>query len=349
MGHRRGRRLRSASNGACAIRATAASRSRSAPSAPSARAATRWTSARRRSTSAIGRAPEALADLPAPDAVFIGGGASEAGVFEAAWTALKPGGRLVINARHAGDRDVARRALRAAWRHDAAPGGLAPRTCRRHAWLARGDARHAMGGDEAMIVAGIGFRRSVAADEIVALVELRAGACVAHARCIGTDSRPSTALADAPAFTEAARTARRDRDAGRAEQALPRRHRASARNRPAPSRRTASARSRKRRRSRPPALDADLILERIASACATCALARLETRAMTVHFIGAGPGAADLITVRGPLAHRALPRLPLCRLHRAAGDAVLVPARCAARRHRAARSRRDHGGVRAGA
>jgi precorrin-6Y C5,15-methyltransferase (decarboxylating) len=46
----------------------------------------------------IGRAPEALADLPAPDAVFIGGGASEAGVFDAAWAALKPGGRLVINA-----------------------------------------------------------------------------------------------------------------------------------------------------------------------------------------------------------------------------------------------------------
>jgi len=46
----------------------------------------------------IGRAPEALADLPAPDAVFIGGGASEAGVFDTAWAALKPGGRLVLNA-----------------------------------------------------------------------------------------------------------------------------------------------------------------------------------------------------------------------------------------------------------
>ena len=46
----------------------------------------------------IGQAPEALADLPVPDAVFIGGGASEPGVFETAWTALKPGGRLVVNA-----------------------------------------------------------------------------------------------------------------------------------------------------------------------------------------------------------------------------------------------------------
>jgi precorrin-6Y C5,15-methyltransferase (decarboxylating) len=44
------------------------------------------------------RAPEALADLPAPDAVFIGGGASESGVFGACWSALRRGGRLVVNA-----------------------------------------------------------------------------------------------------------------------------------------------------------------------------------------------------------------------------------------------------------
>jgi precorrin-6Y C5,15-methyltransferase (decarboxylating) len=43
-----------------------------------------------------GRAPEALAGLPAPDAVFIGGGMGD-GVFDAAWSALKPGGRLVAN------------------------------------------------------------------------------------------------------------------------------------------------------------------------------------------------------------------------------------------------------------
>jgi precorrin-6Y C5,15-methyltransferase (decarboxylating) len=45
-----------------------------------------------------GRAPEALAGLPAPDAVFIGGGLGDAKLFEAAWLALKPGGRLVANA-----------------------------------------------------------------------------------------------------------------------------------------------------------------------------------------------------------------------------------------------------------
>jgi precorrin-6Y C5,15-methyltransferase (decarboxylating) len=45
-----------------------------------------------------GSAPEALAGLAAPDAVFIGGGLTGAGVFEACWAALKPGGRLVTNA-----------------------------------------------------------------------------------------------------------------------------------------------------------------------------------------------------------------------------------------------------------
>jgi precorrin-6Y C5,15-methyltransferase (decarboxylating) len=46
-----------------------------------------------------GRAPEALADAgPAPDAVFVGGGVSRAGVLETAWDHLKPGGRLVANA-----------------------------------------------------------------------------------------------------------------------------------------------------------------------------------------------------------------------------------------------------------
>jgi precorrin-6Y C5,15-methyltransferase (decarboxylating) len=43
------------------------------------------------------RAPEGLAGLPSPDAIFLGGGLSNAGVFEAAWAALKPGGRLVAN------------------------------------------------------------------------------------------------------------------------------------------------------------------------------------------------------------------------------------------------------------
>ena len=45
-----------------------------------------------------GRAPEALAGLARPDAIFIGGGMMDDGVFDAAWSALKSGGRLVANA-----------------------------------------------------------------------------------------------------------------------------------------------------------------------------------------------------------------------------------------------------------
>jgi precorrin-6Y C5,15-methyltransferase (decarboxylating) len=45
-----------------------------------------------------GVAPAALQGLEAPDAVFIGGGGGDEAVFEAAWAALKPGGRLVANA-----------------------------------------------------------------------------------------------------------------------------------------------------------------------------------------------------------------------------------------------------------
>jgi precorrin-6Y C5,15-methyltransferase (decarboxylating) len=45
----------------------------------------------------LGTAPEALKDLPTPDAIFVGGGASRDGVLDAAWQALTPGGRLVVN------------------------------------------------------------------------------------------------------------------------------------------------------------------------------------------------------------------------------------------------------------
>ncbi|MBO0656280.1 precorrin-6y C5,15-methyltransferase (decarboxylating) subunit CbiE [Streptomyces triculaminicus] len=44
-----------------------------------------------------GAAPAALAGLPAPDAVFIGGGLTAPGLLEACWDGLRPGGRLVAN------------------------------------------------------------------------------------------------------------------------------------------------------------------------------------------------------------------------------------------------------------
>jgi precorrin-6Y C5,15-methyltransferase (decarboxylating) len=45
----------------------------------------------------LGAAPEALAGLPVPDAIFIGGGSTKEGVIDAAWAALPSRGRLVVN------------------------------------------------------------------------------------------------------------------------------------------------------------------------------------------------------------------------------------------------------------
>ncbi|KJS53783.1 precorrin-6Y methyltransferase [Streptomyces rubellomurinus subsp. indigoferus] len=44
-----------------------------------------------------GPAPAALAELPTPDAVFIGGGLTAPGLLDSCWSALRPGGRLVAN------------------------------------------------------------------------------------------------------------------------------------------------------------------------------------------------------------------------------------------------------------
>jgi precorrin-6Y C5,15-methyltransferase (decarboxylating) len=45
-----------------------------------------------------GTAPEAFANLPQPQAVFAGGGASDPNLLDAAYAVLPPGGRLVVNA-----------------------------------------------------------------------------------------------------------------------------------------------------------------------------------------------------------------------------------------------------------
>jgi len=49
-------------------------------------------------TVVTGQAPDALADLPTPDAIFIGGGVTRDGVVADCLAALRPGGRLVANA-----------------------------------------------------------------------------------------------------------------------------------------------------------------------------------------------------------------------------------------------------------
>ncbi|MEG5066945.1 precorrin-6y C5,15-methyltransferase (decarboxylating) subunit CbiE [Microcoleus sp. B3-A4] len=45
-----------------------------------------------------GEAPEALTNLPQPNAIFIGGGVTAEAVLETCWNALGKGGRLVVNA-----------------------------------------------------------------------------------------------------------------------------------------------------------------------------------------------------------------------------------------------------------
>ena len=126
-----------------------------------------------------------------------------------------------------------------------------------------------------MIVAGVGFRRSVAAEEIVMLVEQ-----ALHRASLARDALKSLATIDAlaalPAFTEAARRL----DVVAAPVAEP------ALSAAAPRVRTQSARSLAAHGvgsvAEAAALaaagpHAELILERIASPSATCALARLET------------------------------------------------------------------------
>lgn len=46
----------------------------------------------------VGNAPDVLAGLEPPDAVFIGGGVTATGMVATAWEALAPGGRIVANA-----------------------------------------------------------------------------------------------------------------------------------------------------------------------------------------------------------------------------------------------------------
>lgn len=45
-----------------------------------------------------GEAPDALTNLPEPNAIFIGGGLTTAGLLDACWQSLRGGGRLVANA-----------------------------------------------------------------------------------------------------------------------------------------------------------------------------------------------------------------------------------------------------------
>ena len=211
------------------------------------------------------------------------------------------------------------------------------------AGLAAGHAGHAMVMGEAMIVAGIGSRKGVAANEVLAAID---AALAAHGLSRGAD-RPA-------------------RD-GRIEARRAGAQRSRRGDRASSSSSSTTKRCRPRRRGRSPIPTLSLAHDRRAvglgsggarrgragaaacSARASCSAPSPAPSqfggddAMTVHFIGAGPGAADLITVRGRDLLAALPGLPLCRLDRAAGAAAILPGRRAHGRHRAAVARRDRG------
>ena len=157
-----------------------------------------------------------------------------------------------------------------------------------------------------MIVAGLGCRRGTSADELERVVRLALGLhelAVERLEAIATESEKATE----PAFPELARrlsvrlvacTANDlDRVAGQVltpsklvleAKGVPSIAEASAHRRGRPQRAPAG---RARRHGR-----------------ATCAIA-IGRRPMTVHFIGAGPGAPDLITVRG---RDLIGRCPVC-------------------------------------
>ncbi len=113
-----------------------------------------------------GAAPQALAGLPAPDAVFLGGGISDA--FEICWAALKPGGRLVANAvtlESQAEISALSRRFGGELLHVQLRARRAGRAVSR---LPRSDAVGAMARGEAMSAAvGIGCRSGASADAIV--------------------------------------------------------------------------------------------------------------------------------------------------------------------------------------
>ena len=90
----------------------------------------------------IGEAPAALADLPEPTAIFVGGGAAMPGLIDHCWQRLAQGGRLVVNAVTVAG-EAALLAFHAAHGGRLLRLGARPRRDdRRPAGLAAGHARH---------------------------------------------------------------------------------------------------------------------------------------------------------------------------------------------------------------
>ena len=118
-----------------------------------------------------GAAPDVLAGLPGPDAVFVGGGASDPGVLDAAVAALRGGGRLVANGVTLETQATLLDACAPAGRRSGDDRHRARRAGGRDDRLAAGDAGDAMDLGEAMRVAGIGCREGVSMAEVLAAIE----------------------------------------------------------------------------------------------------------------------------------------------------------------------------------
>ena len=127
-----------------------------------------------------GAAPQALASLAPPDAIFIGGGAN-AHTLDAAWRALSSRWENCHQRRHAGNTGAACASLLGERGRACSSAGFARAACRPLSCARSGHGRAAMARGEAMTryAAGIGARRGVAADVIVDLVR---GVTQKHAR-----------------------------------------------------------------------------------------------------------------------------------------------------------------------
>ena len=245
-----------------------------------------------------GEAPAALDGLPRPDAVFIGGGVHEPGLLEKAWKVLPAEGRLVANAVTIESEAAL---LDARLRFG---GTLSRLSVERLSAL--GDFHgyrpamtvHPVCGNKTMIVAGIGCRSGCPAEDIVSVVE----AAQAQAGCRADRLAAPGFKAHEAGLIRAARLLRLDLDLveNAAMQAVQQ-------HCPTPSvpafAATGFALGGGSRRAR---------FERRHAAARPCRPCTGHLRAgsrMTVHFIGAGPGAPDLITLRG---RDLLARCPVC-------------------------------------
>ena len=314
-------RARSASNGCFAIRKTARSRSRRRASGPRASRATRQGSACPTSPSSKARRPTRLPACRARTRCSSAAGASRAGVLDAAWDALPRGGRLVVNAVTLETQAELIRRYEAQAASSSRMQIARRRAARRLPWISSGHAGDALDGGEAMTAAHRhrhrlpqGLRRARTSRSLVrralALVagmpRCRSAACKLrerrhlHQRGQARGSRPRRSRGDARPEARASCRTPRSRPLPRAAQT--RSARVQALLGLAFARRSRGA----RRRGRGLAPGA----RRISEGGASCAVATAGgERVMTVHFIGAGPGAPDLITLRG---RDLLARCPVC-------------------------------------